>query len=47
MVADTIKCVFGCSSCDPLKLHCDPLGYQQPSLHTKFYDLNREAVSFL
>ena len=21
--------------CDPFKLHCDPLGFQQPSLHAK------------
>ena len=24
------------NGCDPLKLHCDPLGFQQPNLHTKF-----------
>lgn len=24
-----------CNGCNPLTLHCDPLGFEQPSLHTK------------
>jgi len=32
-----VRVVFGTigSGCDLLKLHCDPLEFQQPSLHTK------------